>query len=177
MKIGKYHLSSSRLISSQYTHIYPRILLLLVLLIYHFSIKNRFASRDRYPCLATGKSGIYFSSYVAVLDDPLCIVFPGLKRIHLPAWILQSTREQMKVKRYPHVSSSALVRTAILLPITLVSEFLTIFSATSSHNKQNCFSDSKKDESWGKNKEITPENVRRLQKAMKKKIFQECLIL
>lgn len=53
----------------------------------------------------------------------------------------------MKVKRYPHLSSSALVRTAILLPITLVSEFLTIFNATSSHNKQNYFSDSKKEES------------------------------
>lgn len=36
----------------------------------------------------------------------------------------------MKVKRYPHLSSSALVRTAILLPITLVPEFLTVFNAT-----------------------------------------------
>lgn len=49
VKISKYHLSSSRLTSSQYTHIYPIILLLLVLLIYHFSIKNRFASRDVQP--------------------------------------------------------------------------------------------------------------------------------
>lgn len=143
-----------------------------MLLIYHFSIKNRFASRDRYTCSATWKFGINFSSYVAVLDDPLCVVFSGIKRIHLPAWMLQSTWGQMKVKRYPHLSSSALVRTAILLPITLVPEFLTIFNATSSHKKQNYFSDSKDEESWGKSKEITLENIRRLRR---RKYFKSAL--
>lgn len=118
-----------------------------------------------------------FSSCVAVLHDPLRVVFSGVKRMHLPAWILQSTWEQMKVARYPHLSSSALVRTAILLPITLVSEFLTIFNATSSHNKQNYFSDSKDEESWGKSKEITPENIRRLwrKKCFKSALYSELL--
>lgn len=80
VKISKYHLSSSRLISSEYTHIYPKILFLLVLLIYHFSIKNRFAFTDRYTCSATQKSGIYFCSCVAVLDAPLCVLFSGVKK-------------------------------------------------------------------------------------------------
>lgn len=38
----------------------------------------------------------------------------------------------MKIQKYPHLSPSTQVNTAILLPITLVSEFLTIFSASSS---------------------------------------------
>lgn len=77
----------------------------------------------------------------------------------------------MKIQRYPHLFHRTQLSIAVVLPIILVSELLTMFSASSFHNKQNYFSENQKK----RRTEEERDHLRPHRKSIKKK-FQACLI-